>query len=67
METHRPTAKIYRKSGTWRDYHSDSALIERNDGRKYIAVSLAQATNGSSLLKQIIVKLDKVIDQHQPD
>jgi len=67
METHRPAAKIYRKSGTWRDYHSDSALIERNDGRKYIAVSLAQATNGSSLLKQIIVKLDKVIDQHQPD
>lgn len=66
MKDHRPTAKVFRKSGTWRDYHSDSALIERADGRKYIAVCLAQATDGSSLLKQIIVNLDKVIDQHQP-
>ena len=66
MKTHRPAAKIYRKSGTWRDYHSDSALIERADGRKYIAVCLTQTPNGSSLLKKIIVNLDKVIDQHQP-
>lgn len=66
MKDHRPTAKVFRKSGTWRDYHSDSALIERADGRKYIAVCLAQDANGSSLLKQIIVNLDKVIDQHQP-
>jgi len=66
MKDHRPTAKMFRKSGTWRDYHSDSALIERSDGRKYIAVSLAQSANGSALLKQIIVNLDKVIDQHQP-
>ena len=66
MKDHRPTAKMFRKSGTWRDYHSDSALIERSDGRKYIAVCLAQSANGSALLKQIIVNLDKVIDQHQP-
>ena len=64
MTEHRPEAKIYRKSGTWRNYHSDSALVERSDGRKYIAVGLAQIDNGSNVLEQIIVNLDKAIDQY---
>jgi len=64
MKQHRPNAKIYRKSGTWRNYHSDSALIEREDGRTYIAVALAQANNGEQLLQKIIVRLDQIIDQY---
>jgi len=65
MTEHRPEAKVYRKSGTWRNYHSDSALVERADGRKYIAVGLAQIDSGSQLLEQIIVNLDQAIDQYQ--
>jgi len=64
LNAHRPTAEIYRKSGTWRNYHSDSALVERTDGRTYIAVVLTQADNGGSLLEKIIVNLDQVIDQY---
>jgi len=66
MNSHRPKAQMYRKSGTWRNFHSDSALVERSDGRTYIAVCLAELDNGSSVLQQVIVNLDKVIDQHQP-
>lgn len=57
-----PDAKVYRKSGTWRNYHSDSALIERPDGRKYIAVGLTQNDNGGALLEKIIIDLDKLMD-----
>lgn len=64
MKTHRPRAKLFRKSGTWRNYHADSALIERKDGRTYIAVALTQSDNGGKLLEQIIVSLDQVIDQY---
>tara|TARA_R110002094_G_scaffold24934_1_gene37150 strand:+ start:168 stop:1160 length:993 start_codon:yes stop_codon:yes gene_type:complete len=55
-----PDAKIYRKSGSWRNAHADSALIERQ-GRRYIAVSLVDDPRGGELLSQLIVKLDDII------
>lgn len=55
-----PDARIYRKSGTWRTYHSDSAIIER-DGKQYIIVALANDPNGSKWLEKIIVEIDKII------
>jgi beta-lactamase class A len=64
LSNHRPEAKIFRKSGTWRNYHSDSALVERADGRKYIAVALSHNKNGGKLLEKIIVDLDTIIDQY---
>jgi len=62
LKTSNPDTQIYRKSGTWRNYHSDSALIERPDGRTYIAVGLSQHDNGGALLEKIIVDLDLLID-----
>ena len=62
LKSKNPDAEIYRKSGTWRNYHSDSALIERPDGRKYIAVGLTQIDNGGKLLENIIVDIDALID-----
>ena len=55
-----PDARIYRKSGTWRTYHSDSAIIER-DGKQYIIVALANDPNGSKWLEKIIVEADRII------
>ncbi len=62
LQSKNPDAEVYRKSGTWRNYHSDSALVERPDGRKYIAVGLTQNVNGGSLLENIIVDLDTLMD-----
>lgn len=58
-----PESRIFRKSGTWRNYHSDAALVER-DGRRYIAVALAQSAQGSRWLSDLIVSMDGII--HQP-
>ena len=62
LKTRQTTANVYRKSGTWRDFHSDSALIERDDGITYIAVALSQTNKGSQLLEDIIVDLDKLVE-----
>jgi len=57
-----PESRIYRKSGTWRQYHSDSAIIE-HDGRRYIAVALAKSPRGGKWLTDLIVAMDKLVFQ----
>jgi len=47
-----PGVTIYRKSGTWRDYHADSALVETEDG-KYIIVGMVQSENGDKWLTEL--------------
>jgi beta-lactamase class A len=56
----RPDANLFRKSGSWGTFHSDSVLVERN-GRSYIAVALSNDRNGQRWLERIIVALDGLI------
>ncbi len=60
----RPGSKIYRKSGTWKQWHADAALVERN-GKKYVAVALMEGKD-SALLADLIVKLDDLIHKPPP-
>jgi beta-lactamase class A len=55
-----PDSEIFRKSGTWGPYHSDSAIVEHH-GRRYIAVALAKSTRGEQWLQKLIVALDDII------
>jgi len=55
-----PDAEIMRKSGTWRTYHSDSAIVSRS-GREYIVVALANSPNGTRWLEQIALMADKIV------
>jgi len=59
-----PLAKIYRKSGTWRQFHADAGIVE-HDGRRYIAVALADSNAGSRWLSNLIVVFDGLICQPQ--
>lgn len=54
----RPLSKIFRKSGTYRNYHADAAIVERG-GRKYIAVALLEAPE-RGLLADLIQVLDGI-------
>jgi len=56
----RPGAKIYRKSGSWRQWHADSALVEAQ-GRKYIMVGLAEDPRGGEWLAAIAPRLHDLI------
>lgn len=55
-----PDAHIYRKSGSWRNWHADSAIVE-HAGRTYIAVALAESPQGGEWLKNLIGGLDQII------
>jgi beta-lactamase class A len=48
-----PDAKIYRKSGSWRQWHADSAIVEAQ-GHKYIIVALAENPDGGAWLSRLI-------------
>ncbi len=56
----RPTSRIFRKSGTWKNWHADAALVER-DGKRYIAVALLESSAAKGVLSALIVKLDDLI------
>lgn len=56
----KPGVRIYRKSGTWKDWHADAALIEHN-GRRYVAAALMEHPNGGETLERLIVGLDEII------
>ena len=64
LKAENPTAEIFRKSGTWRNYHSDSAIVESENGHKYIAVALSDTPNGGAILVEVIKYLDRVIEQY---
>ncbi len=56
----RPGVNIYRKSGTWRTWHADGALVE-HDGHKYIVVGLAKHQDGGRWLSQLIGPIDDLV------
>jgi len=49
-----PDVDIYRKSGSWRNYHSDSVLVYGEDGRKYILVALIDDPAGGKICKDLV-------------
>jgi len=48
----RPDAVIYRKSGTWQQFHADGALVEC-EGRKLVLVGLAEDAKGGDWLATV--------------
>ena len=56
----KPDHHIYRKSGTWHQWHSDAALVEAG-GKKYIAVALVEDGHGGEILPRLIRRLDDIV------
>jgi beta-lactamase class A len=56
----RPGVEIYRKSGTWRDFHSDGALVE-SDGHKLIIVGLAHHARGGDWLVRLAAPMHDLV------
>jgi beta-lactamase class A len=52
---------IARKSGTWQNFHSDTALVV-NGSRRYILVALADHTEGEVMLQRIAEVADGIIE-----
>ncbi len=57
-----PAARLYRKSGTWRDWHSDSILVRGQQWRNYILVALVQSPNGEKIVNTIVPIVEGIIE-----
>jgi beta-lactamase class A len=45
---------VYRKSGTWRNWHADSALVWEEGWRRYILVGLVESPEGEQILRSLV-------------
>lgn len=55
-----PDAQVYRKSGSWKNWHADSVLVWGTN-RKYILVGLAETPEGEQLMRDLIQRVDRAL------
>ncbi|MCU4164381.1 serine hydrolase [Carboxylicivirga caseinilyticus] len=56
-----PKAKLFRKSGSWKEYHSDSVLVWGPQWRRYIVVALVHDAEGENILRELIAEIDNMM------
>ncbi|HMB59017.1 MAG TPA: serine hydrolase [Xanthomonadales bacterium] len=57
--------EVLRKSGTWKNFHADSALVHVQD-QTYIMVGLAKNQNGGKWLTQLARPLNDLVRSQKP-
>ncbi|MCB2208851.1 MAG: class A beta-lactamase-related serine hydrolase [Bacteroidetes bacterium] len=62
LEAVAPRAKLFRKSGTWRDFHTDSVLVWGPDGHRYILVALIEDPDGEKICRDLVYEVEKVFN-----
>jgi beta-lactamase class A len=62
LEMVAPDAKLFRKSGSWKTYHSDSVLVWGKDpNRRYILVALIDDESGEQIIRNLVKPIESVI------
>jgi beta-lactamase class A len=57
-----PVARKFRKSGSWKSYHSDSILVWGKD-RRYILVALVNDENGEQIMRNLVIPVERAINK----
>jgi beta-lactamase class A len=55
-----PQAKLFRKSGSWENFHSDSILVW-GPRRRYILVGLIESPDGEQILRDLVNVVEIVL------
>jgi len=61
VEERAPDARMYRKSGTWKQWHSDAILVQGTVWRDYILVGLVESANGETILREVLPAVEELI------
>jgi beta-lactamase class A len=61
VEKRAPRARLFRKSGTWKIWHSDSILVWGPDWRRYILVAMVESPSGESILRDLVPMAEEVL------
>lgn len=57
-----PNARLFRKSGSWKNFHSDSILVWGKDPkRRYILVALIDDESGEQIIRNLVKPIEKVL------
>jgi beta-lactamase class A len=56
-----PMATVYRKSGTWRQWHADAVMVRGIRWRNYILVGLIESEVGEQILRQLLPAVEELI------
>ncbi len=60
-----PEATLYRKSGSWRNWHCDSILvIDKARGKKYILVAMVESPNGEQIIRNLVQPAELAMNQN---
>jgi beta-lactamase class A len=49
-----PLSSLYRKSGEWSVWHSDSMLVWDGEWRRYILIAMVKYPRGEEVLKELV-------------
>lgn len=56
-----PDATFFRKSGSWKEWHSDSILVWGPKWRRYILVGLIEDNKGEEILRNVVPVVEEVL------
>ena len=57
-----PLAKLFRKSGTWKNWHTDSMIVWGPKWRRYILVALIEDPRGEKILRNLVPAVEEILD-----
>lgn len=58
-----PDAQLFRKSGTWKNWHADSIMVRGKIWRNYILVAMVESPEGETIIRQILPTVERVLYQ----
>lgn len=61
LERRAPLARIFRKSGSWKNWHADSVLVRGPDWRNYILVALVESSDGEKILRDLVPAMEGIL------
>jgi len=61
IEERAPNARMYRKSGTWKQWHADAIMVQGTRWRDYILVGLVESPNGEAIIRQVLPAVEELI------
>lgn len=57
-----PVARVFRKSGSWKSFHSDSVLVWGKE-RRYILVALVEDESGEQIMRNLVIPVERAINR----
>jgi beta-lactamase class A len=56
-----PSARLYRKSGSYKNFHSDSVMVLGKPNKRYILAALTEDPLGEQIMRNLVYAVEKVL------